>query len=146
MIDKRTGKDLKDYPILEDPKLYIYILHNQAGKIKIGQTTNIQQRYKSLCGSNSAGDSIDMVMCSPSTYLYTIETIMHDKFEKYRIPNTEWFYNKQDSTGIKLFESACEELRLLFSSAGYKRCNQLRKEFWESAHKKTDKAGEINDN
>ena len=103
MIDKRTKKDLKDYPILEEPKLYIYILHNQGGKIKIGKTKNIYQRYQSLSGSNCAGDHIDMVMCSPSTYLYTLETIMHDKFDKYRIPNTEWFYNKEDPTGDKLF-------------------------------------------
>lgn len=145
MIDKRTGKDLKDYPILDEPKLYVYILHNQGGKVKIGKTKNIQQRYQSLCGSNSAGDSIDMVMCSPSTYLYTLETIMHYKFEKYRIPNTEWFYNKQDPTGEELFKSACEELRLLFSSAGYKRCNQIRKDFLESTHK-IEKVGEVDDN
>lgn len=146
MIDKRTGKDLKDFPILDEPKLYIYILHNQGGKIKIGKTKNIQQRYQSLSGSNSAGDCIDIVMCSPSTYLYTLETIMHDKFDRFRIPNTEWFYNKQDPTGIKLFESACEELRLLFSSASYKRCNKIRQECWESLNKKINKAGEINDN
>lgn len=146
MIDKRTGKDLKDYPILEEPKLYVYILHNQGGKIKIGKTKNIQQRYQSLSGSNSAGDCIDMVLCSPSTYLYTLENIMHDKFSQYRIPNTEWFYNKQDPTGENLFETACEELKLLFSSASYKRCNAIRKEYWESIHKKTDKAGENNDN
>jgi hypothetical protein len=127
MIDKRTGKDLKDYPILEEPKLYIYILHNQGGKVKIGKTKNIQQRYQSLSGSNSAGDFIDMVLCSPSTYLYTLETIMHEKFAKYRIPNTEWFFNKEDPTGILLFENACKELKLLFSSTDYKKCNELRK-------------------
>lgn len=145
MIDQRTGKDLKEYPILEEPKLYIYILHNQSGKIKIGKTKNIQQRYQSLSGSNSAGDLIDTVLCSPSTYLYTLETIMHDKFDKYRIPNTEWFYNKQDPIGEELFNSACEELKLLFSSADYKRCNKARKEFWESVHK-VEKVGEVNDN
>ena len=26
MIDIRTGKDLKDYPVLEEPKLYTYIM------------------------------------------------------------------------------------------------------------------------
>lgn len=143
MIDKRTGKDLKDYPILEEPKLYIYILHNQGGKIKIGKTKNIQQRYQSLSGSNSAGDLIDTVLCSPSTYLYTLETIMHDKFNKYRIPNTEWFYNKEDPSGERLFEIACEELKLLFSSDSYKRCNEIRKAFWKSTYKKV---GGTNDN
>ena len=52
---------------------------------------------------------------------------MHDKFAKYRIPNTEWFYNKKNPTGEKMFETACEELKLLFSSSDYKKCNELRK-------------------
>jgi hypothetical protein len=143
MIDKRTGKDLKDIPILEEPMLRIYIMLNQEGKIKIGKTKNIYQRYQSLCGSNSQGIEITDVCCSPSTYLYTLETIMHNKFDKYRIPNTEWFYNKEDLSGEMLFKTACEELKLLFSSASYKRCNEIRKEFWESTHRKV---GGANDN
>lgn len=127
MIDIRTGKDLKDYPVIEEPKLYVYIMLNDAGKIKIGKTKNIQQRYQSLCGSNSAGDKIVKVCVSPSSYLYTLETIMHEKFDKYRIINTEWFYDKEDITGERLFDSAVNELRLLFSSTSYKRCNNLRK-------------------
>lgn len=127
MIDRRTGKDIKDYPILEDTRLYVYVMHNNAGKIKIGVTKNIQQRYQSLCGSNSAGDKIVDVMVSPSTYLYTLESIMHEKFKQYRIPNTEWFYNPSEPTGQILFDVACNELRLLFSSADYKKCNELRK-------------------
>lgn len=143
MIDKRTGKNLKDYPVLEEPKLYVYIMRNDAGKVKIGVTKNIEQRYQSLCGSNSAGDNIVDVLVSPSTWLYTIERIMHDKFNKYRIPNTEWFYNKADPLGEILFTNACNELKLLFSSSGYKRCNEIRKEVWENSHKKV---GDINDN
>lgn len=146
MIDKRTGKDLKDIPILEEPLLRIYIFLNSEGRIKIGKTKNIHQRYLSLCGSNSQGISITSCITSPSTYLYTLETIMHDKFDKYRIPNTEWFYNKAEPSGKKLFEAACEELKLLFSSTDYKRCNKIRKDFWESTHKKIDRVGESNDN
>ena len=127
MTDIRTGKDLKDYPVIEEPKLYVYIMLNDAGKIKIGKTKNIQQRYQSLCGSNSAGDKIVKVCVSPSSYLYTLETIMHEKFDRYRIINTEWFYDKEDITGERLFNSAVNELKLLFSSASYKRCNNLRK-------------------
>ena len=145
MIDQRTGKNLKDYPILEEPKLYIYIFMNDAGRIKIGKTKNIQQRYQSLCGSNGGSFQITRCLTSPSTYLYTLETIMHSKFDKYRIPNTEWFYNKEDPSGEKLFETACEELKLLFSSASYKRCNKIRKEFWDSMHK-VEKVGGIDDN
>ena len=37
MVDMRTGKDLKDIPVLEEPLLRIYIMHNTAGKIKIGK-------------------------------------------------------------------------------------------------------------
>lgn len=146
MIDKRTGKDLKDIPILEDPMLRIYIMLNQEGKVKIGKTKNIYQRYLSLCGSNSQGIKITNVCCSPSTYLYTLETIMHNKFDKYRISNTEWFYNKEDSSGEMLFKTACEELRLLFSSASYKKCNEIRKGYWESTHRKTEKVGDADDN
>ena len=146
MIDKRTGKDLKDYPILEEPKLCIYIMLNSEGRVKIGKTKNIYQRYQSLCGSNSQGIAITACFISEPTYLYTLEDIMHRKFKQYRIPNTEWFYNKEDPSGNILFETACEELRLLFTSASYKRCNEGRKNFWESTHKKTDKVGEINDN
>ena len=129
MYDERTGKDLKDIPILEEPLLRIYIMHNIAGKIKIGMTKNIYQRYQSLCGSNSAGDNIDRVLCSPSTYLYSIEITMHNKFDRYRIPNTEWFYDKKDPSGEKLYKEACNYLHSLFSSAGYKRCNETRKRY-----------------
>ena len=127
MVDIRTGKDLKEYPILEEPMVYIYIFLNNAGKVKIGKTKDIQQRYMSLCGSNSAGDKIIKVFISPSTYLYSIEKTMHNKFDKYRIPNTEWFYDPSDCNGEKLFNNVFNELKILFSSDSYKRCNNLRK-------------------
>lgn len=138
MIDERTKKDIKEYPILEEPKLYIYVMMNDAGKVKIGKTKNIQQRYQSLCGSNGQGNKIIKVCVSPSTYLYTIESIMHDKFDNFRIPNTEWFYDKEDTTGDVLFNNIVKELRLLFSSTSYKACNKLRKSLY--------KGGELHDN
>lgn len=131
MIDIRTGKDIKEISILDEPKLYIYIMLNDAGKIKIGKTKNIQQRYQSLCGSNSAGNQIVKIFCSPSTYLYSLENIMHEKFDKYRIPNTEWFYDKDNTTGELLFNRAINELILLFSSASYRKCNDLKKKLYE---------------
>ena len=142
MIDTRTGKDLKEYPILDEQKLYLYLMLNEAGKVKIGVTKNIQQRYQSLCGSNSTGDQIIKVLVSPSTYLYTLEPIMHNKFAKYRIPNTEWFYNKEEPSGKVLFENACEELKILFSSTDYKKCNELRK----NMYLKDEKVGGVCDN
>ena len=141
MIDTRTGKALKEFSILEEPKLYIYVMLNSEGKVKIGKTKNIQQRYQSLCGSNGQGNSIDKVFVSPSTYLYTLEKIMHDKFNKYRIPSTEWFFNKDDSSGELLFNKALNELRLLFSSTGYEKCNELRKRTYEE-----NKGGDVCDN
>lgn len=145
MIDVRTGKDLKEFPILEEPKLYIYIMLNDAGKVKIGKTKNIQQRYQSLCGSNGQGNQIVKLCCSPSTYLYTLESIMHNKFKKYRIPNTEWFYNKDDFTGEVLFADAVNELKIIFSSADYKKCNSVRKKMNDDKKLK-EKVGADNDN
>lgn len=144
MIDKRTGKDLKDIPILEEPQLRIYIFLDEEGKIKIGKTKNIYQRYLSLCGSNSRGVKITECMVSPSTYLYSLESLMHDKFTRYRIPNTEWFFNKEDPTGEKLFKKACEELKLLFSSIDYRKCNNIRKQTCEK--KILKKVGDVDDN
>lgn len=143
MIDIRTGKDIKEYPILEEPKLYVYIMLNDVGKIKIGKTKNIQQRYQSFCGSNGQGNQIVKVCVSPSTYLYTLENIMHSKFVRYRIPNTEWFYDKKDSTGEKLFADAVNELRQLFSSIEYKKCNNVRKKLHEDKIKKDKGGGDI---
>lgn len=135
MLDTRTGKDLREYPILDDGSIYVYIMVNDAGRIKIGKTTNIQQRYQSLCGSNSAGMEITHVCCSPSTYLHTIETIMHDKFKKYRIPSTEWFYDENNS-GELTFKNVVRELHSLFSSSEYQKCNDVRKKIVESKRNK----------
>lgn len=131
MIDIRTKKDLKDLSVLEDPMIRIYIFLNEEGKIKIGKTKDIYKRYLSLCGSNGQGVEIYKAYCSSSTYLYTLENIMHDKFSKYRISGTEWFYDKSDPTGERIFLKATEELELLFSSAEYKKCNDLRKRLHE---------------
>lgn len=142
MIDERTGKDLKELYILEEPKLYIYAMLNSEGKVKIGKTKNIQQRYQSLCGSNGQGNKITRVYCSEETYLYTLENIMHTKFARYRIPSTEWFYDKEDPTGERLFANAVEELKLLFYSDSYKKCNELRKQAYEE---KKNKGGDADD-
>lgn len=135
MKDERTKKDLKEFPVLEDGRIYIYIMLNNANKIKIGKTTNIQQRYQSLCGSNSQGNNIVKVCVSPSSYLHTIEMMMHNKFSKYRIPNTEWFYDKEN-TGELTFENVVKVLHTIFSSNEYKICNETRKQFIEKNKKK----------
>ena len=73
MKDIRTGLDLKMIPILEDEQVYIYAMLNTCNKIKIGITKNIQQRYQSLCGSNSQGNEILKVYVSEATYLSNLE-------------------------------------------------------------------------
>lgn len=122
MYDDNTGKQLKDFPVLETGEVYIYIIKNTENRIKIGLTTNIQQRYQSLCGSNSQGIAITDVFVSEPTYLKSMETTMHNHFHRYRISGTEWFQN-----GEELYSEACEYLQSLFSSTSYARCNELRK-------------------
>ena len=133
MIDLRTGKELKDVPIVNDPQVRIYVFLNDAGKVKIGRTKDIYKRYLSLCGSNGQGNEIVKCLVSPGTFLLSLEGTMHNKFERYRIPNTEWFYDVKDPTGETLFNDVTEHLKLLFSSAGYKRCNELRKQIYMSS-------------
>lgn len=141
MIDIRTGKDLKELPILEEPKIYIYAMWNSEGKVKIGKTKDIYKRYLSLCGSNGQGIPIHKVYCSEESYLTTLERVMHDKFSKYRIPNTEWFCSADDKSGEVLFDNVVNELVLLFSSTSYKKCNELRRKIHE-----WNKGGDICDN
>lgn len=119
MIDKRTGKDLRDISKLEKPQVYIYIMRNSDDKIKIGKTSNIYQRFLSLSGSNSQGNVITDVYCSPTTYVHNVETVMHQHYEKYRIKGTEWF------KGIDFYD-VVHILDGIFNSSSYKRCNELR--------------------
>ena len=127
MIDARTNKEINEISELQKSQLYIYIMLNNVGKIKIGKTRNISKRYRTLCGSNGQGNIITNVYVSEATYLYVIERILHDKFAKYRIPKTEWFIDKEDPSGIGLFNAAIKELELLFSSDNYKQSNLIRK-------------------
>ena len=140
MIDIRTRKNIKDFEVLPANELYIYIMLNDVGKVKIGKTQNIYKRYLSLCGSNGQGNEILKIYVSPATYLYTIESIMHNKFNKHRIKGTEWFLDKNDSSGNALFEKVVNELVLLFSSDNYNKNNELRKTIYRK------KSGDTNDN
>lgn len=138
MIDQRTKQELKNIEVLKDPLLYIYILLNSAGKVKVGKTTNIAQRVQSLGGSNGAGDKIIRCYCSEPTYIFNIEFIMHEKMKKYRIPNTEWFYYDEGPDGELLYSSAVGLLERLTSSKEYEKCNLIRKKVYEEKEKKHD--------
>ena len=117
---------LKSVPILEDGQLYIYVILNTLGNVKIGKTTNIMQRLQSLSGSNGGGSKISAVYVSPNTYLYSIEGTCHNHYHFARISGTEWFDgNKVD------FKEVVEYVDGLFHTDSYKRCNELRKSITE---------------
>lgn len=125
MIDERTNLDLKEIPELEEPQVYIYVMKNSVGKIKIGKTKNIYKRYLSLSGSNSQGNDITNVYCSPATYLYSMEWMMHDHFKDFRIKGTEWF------EGVS-YKEIVDFLNTNLESENYKTCNELRRKWYES--------------
>lgn len=100
----------------------IYVLENDEGLIKIGITTDFEQRKRSLSGSNGAGHKIVREYVSIPTALYSLERIMHDHFAEYRKPGSEWF------EGIT-FESAVEYLVKLTSSDEFVKCNTVRVQY-----------------
>ena len=61
-----------------------------------------------------------------TTYLYTLEGILHNRFKKYRIEGTEWFLGEEIT-----FEEVCNEVEKLFHADEYKKCNELRKYYTE---------------
>ena len=129
MKDLRTGLDLKVIPILDNEQVYIYAMLNTCNKIKIGITKNIQQRYQSLCGSNSQGNEILKVYVSEATYLNNLEKMIHEHFDKFRLKKTEWFVSNK--SGVLKYEEVIEYIEQLFSSADYKRCNEIRRKIYE---------------
>lgn len=129
MKDLRTGFDLKVIPILDNEQVYIYAMLNTCNKIKIGITKNIQQRYQSLCGSNSQGNEILKVYVSEATYLNNLEKMIHEHFDKFRLKKTEWFVSNK--SGVLKYEEVIEYIEQLFSSADYKRCNEIRRKIYE---------------
>lgn len=118
---------LKDIPILNNEQLYIYVMLSMPqGNVKIGKTTNIEQRLKSLSGSNGAGNKIVALYCSPATYLSSIEGTCHSHYDFARIPKTEWF--KGDKVD---FGEVVNYVDGLFHTSSYERCNELRKKIIE---------------
>ena len=123
-------KLLKEKPVLEDGQIYIYVMLNSIGNVKIGKTTNIQQRLVSLSGSNSGGSKIISLYCSPSTWMQSMETTCHNHYHFARIPDTEWF----DGTKVD-FKEVVEYVDGLFHMESFKTCNELRKKVIESKKK-----------
>ncbi len=102
---------------------YIYIIENDAGYIKIGITKDFDQRRRALSGSNGGGHKIVRTFVSEGTNLYTLERIMHNKYDRYRISGTEWFdFTESDIR----FDDVCDALNQLMTGPRYELCNKLR--------------------
>lgn len=122
IYDKTNIQSLRQIPILDNTQLYLYVILSSNKNIKIGRTTNIIQRIKSLSGSNAAGERISKFALSSPTYVLTIEETCHTHFNYCRIQGTEWF----DGNKVT-FEKVCDYVDSLFQSKGYETCNELRK-------------------
>lgn len=109
-----------DLPKLDDLQWYIYILENDRKDIKVGRTHDIKQRIRSLSNSNAGGSCINRAAISVPTYLRTLEGVIHDKFERNRVRNSEWF------TGIT-FEEVVEFANSQFNHTSYETLNEMRK-------------------
>ena len=126
IYDKDNIGLLKSTPILEDGQIYIYVILNSMGNVKIGKTTNIMQRLKSLSGSNGGGSKIIKAYCSPSTWIQSIEETSHNHYHFARINGTEWF------DGNKVyFSEVVEYVDGLFHTDSFRRCNELRRSIAE---------------
>lgn len=124
---KHMFSALQKLPVLPKGQNYIYVMLSMPqGNIKIGKTTNIAKRLKSLSGSNGAGNEVVALYCSPATYLCTLEKTCHTHYDFARIPNTEWFRGDKVN-----FKEVVEYVDGLFRSESYERCNELRKRIYK---------------
>ena len=112
---------LKNIPRLECGQVYIYVIENSIGHIKIGKTKNISQRLKTLSGSNCGGVKPERLYCSPATFLDSIEKTCHNHFHFARLSG-EWF----DGTKLE-FNDVVEYVNGLFYTNSYASCNEMRK-------------------
>ena len=132
IYDSKNVMGLKELPVLDNGRYYIYVMLNSPQQnIKIGITTNILQRLQSLSGSNSGGNKIVKLAVSEPTYVASAEKAFHNHYDRYRIPNTEWF------DGNKLnFEDVVNFIDKQFQMKSYETCNKLRKELYEKEQEK----------
>lgn len=130
--NSKNVMELKELPVLDNGTYYIYVMLNSPQEnIKIGITTNILQRLQSLSGSNSGGNKIVKLAVSEPTYVASAEKAFHNHYDRYRIPNTEWF------DGNKLnFEDVVDFIDKQFQMKSYETCNRLRKELYEKEQEK----------
>ena len=123
--------ELKNIPKLDKNLYYIYVLkNNPQGNIKIGRSHNIQVRMQNLAGSNNGGNYIETIAVSEPTYLYTLESALHNHFHEARIQGTEWF----DGTKITMDE-IIQYIDTFFQSEQYRRLNDSRRLYVEKIQK-----------
>jgi hypothetical protein len=81
-IMKQSFKPLEDN--------IVYFILNTSGRVKIGFTSNLDQRFKSLV--NSSGDDLTILYTySPvNTSISELESKLHYRYAKYRVIG-EWF-------------------------------------------------------
>ena len=131
-------KLLREIPVLEDDRIFIYVMLSTNGNVKIGKTTNIIQRLKSLSGSNGYGEKITALYVSPfPTWMHSIEHTCHNHYHFARIPGTEWF----DGSKVN-FNEVVEYVDGLFYSESFERCNESRRKVIEKERMRK----RINDN
>lgn len=120
---RNNSKALQSIPVLDDGRIYIYVMLNSSGNIKIGKTTNMRQRLISLSGSNGGGYKINALYCSPATWIQTIEETCHNHYHFARINGTEWFDGEKVN-----FIDVVSYVDGLFYHKNYSVCNELRKQ------------------
>ena len=102
-------------------------IYDSSGKALI---KHIEDRLRSLTGSNSAGKTITKIAISEPTYLRTIETNAHNHFNPARIEG-EWFNGK-----IITFEDVIFYIDSIFNSDRYPILNSMRKKYSYSKRNK----------
>jgi hypothetical protein len=83
-------KIIKEERLEDKSQFYLYVLENSQGNIKIGKSSNIKERIKSLSNSNSGGNKLIRVAISPPTYITFLERTLHEHYHTYRLDG-EWF-------------------------------------------------------
>lgn len=83
-------KIIKEERLEDKSQFYLYVLENSQGNIKIGKSSNIKERIRSLSNSNSGGNKLIRVAISPPTYITFLERTLHEHYHTYRLDG-EWF-------------------------------------------------------
>lgn len=118
---------LKGLKKLKNGKAYNYILLFSSGNIKIGLTTDIENRIQQLSNSNSGGYKLENYYISKPNYIAnTVEKYMHFLYKNNRVEG-EFFENLN-------FEDVCNTLENIMNSNDFKISNQVRKEFYNKNH------------